>query len=186
MGNLDFGCVVSPPDTTYITPFPLILAPFISFPIGVPCVHWVHIGLASPSLCPHFGSGLEWCPGGWCNEKEKKKHNLATLNRKCTTKCKRWPRHTNLARGQKPNISSTPYPWPSPWFLWALDEPAPSLRNPWLSQPWWAINCPTSKAYPLLHITHHALHPLEFWVVSNKNQSKEKGIWRRVEKQSPT
>jgi len=33
---------------------------------------------------------------------------MATLNKKCTTESKIWSRHTNLARGQKTNMSSTP------------------------------------------------------------------------------
>ena len=79
---------------------------------------------------------------------------MATLNRKCTIKCKRWLGHTNLAGGKKPNMSSTPYPWPSPWFLWALDEPPLSLRNPWLSQPLVGDELPHLKRGIHYYISH--------------------------------
>jgi len=57
MGNPDFGCVVSLPDTTYITPRPLILAPFISFPIrALMCPLGPHrVSLPLPLSTPWVG-----------------------------------------------------------------------------------------------------------------------------------
>ena len=78
-----------------------------------------------------------------------------------TTKCKGCLGHTHLTRRQKSNMSSTPYPWPSPWFLWALDEAPPSLRNPWLFQPLVGNELPHLKGVSTALYYRSCSHPLD-------------------------
>lgn len=57
MGNLDFGCIGPASRTTYITPLPLILTPFIYFPISV---HMCPLGPHRVSLPPSLAHSLGW------------------------------------------------------------------------------------------------------------------------------
>jgi len=62
MGNPDFGCVVSLPDTICLTPLRLLQYLFTFSPFGSTFVHLVHKVLACPSPSPHIGSGLGMMP----------------------------------------------------------------------------------------------------------------------------
>ena len=102
---------------------------------------------------------------------------MAIHNKKYTTKCKRWLEHTNLAHGQKPNMSSTPYPWPSPFFLGTLYEAPASLRNPWLSQPLVDDGLPNSKGVIILISYASCSHSLEPWPVMKRNINRRQKVY---------
>jgi len=62
MGNLDFGCMVSLPNSIYITRLYSLQVLFTYSPSGSVFVNWVHKELKFPSSCPHCGSSLETVP----------------------------------------------------------------------------------------------------------------------------
>ena len=161
MGNPDFGCVVPLPYPLILSSFHPLLPHSLYFAPGSTSLHWVHIGLACPFPLP-----TPWVMA--CNEaqrlmqlKRTLKTYMATFNRKCTTRCKRWRGQIHLARRQ--NQIHELYP-----IIMAITlVPTGSMnlldhiRTHDCPNPRWAMNRPTFKGGIHYYILYIFLLPFE-------------------------